>query len=723
MLTFVFYLVLFRRLFLPSAIAGSGNSLSAYTPTDYILLSCGESSNTIADDGRKWSPDERSKFSTSISENASFSARASYQDNSVSQVPYMSARVFHDKFTYSFPVSPGLKFLRFYFYPSKYSDFDGTTSFFSVTANNYLLFNNFSAYLTLSAQVIPSASLIKEFMVPVFETGKLDVTFSPSPNSFAFVNGVEVVSMPNNMYRNHRENPITFINQPSIPFDIPDTTAFETAYRLNVGAATVANLDDTGMFRTWSDDTPYIFGAAVGTTPMPRSDVVLRYTEDTPSYTAPDIVYTTSRTMGSVAKINMRYNLTWLFAIDTGFNYLLRLHFCETQMEVTHLGDRIFDIFINNQTAEHDVDVIYLSGGNSIPVYRDYVLLVPSEAPSEQILWLALHPSGHVAGSNFADAILNGLEIFRLNKSDGSLAVPNPEPIMTPITSNEPHQRSPLRKKRAIIGIALGSTATVLLSLLLSMIFCPKKPPSYYNRRSMERRKDSWLPDKLCQSFTLSDIQEATNNFDDAFIIGRGGFGNVYKGFIKGINSAVAIKRLNSESQQGAREFWAEIQMLSQLRFNNLVSLIGYCNDDHEMILVYDYMANGTLRDQLCNTDDRVPLSWKQRPAVDSKLEFSQIGLARWARKCVENESIGEIIDPFLKGKIAAHCLRIYVNVAENCIRENGFERPTMKDVVERLEFALQLQKIEDAEQISEATDCGTRSQSQAKNQDICKFG
>ncbi|XWS30895.1 hypothetical protein CRYUN_Cryun23aG0030500 [Craigia yunnanensis] len=404
------------HLLFPFTIAGNSET---YTPTDYILLSCGSSSNTISEDGRKWVTDERSKFSTSNSENTSFVSTASSQDHSVTQVPYMNARIFHDKFSYSFPVSPGLKFLRLYFYPVKYSGFDGTTSFFSVTTDNYLLLKNFSAYLT--AEDTQAASLIKEFMVPVSGTEKLNITFLPSSNSLAFVNGIEVVSMPKNMYRNLQENSVSYVNSKT-PFDSPDATAFETVYRLNVGGATVANVDDTGIFRTWRDDLPYIFGAATGITPS-RFNVTVEYTEDTPAYTAPAIFYSTSRTMDDDPNINMKNNLTWNFLIDAGSNYLLRLHFCETQLEVPPIGQRVFDIFINNQTAELHVDVINWSGGNSIPVHRDYVLFIPSEGLSKQILWLALHPSKDV-GSKYADAILNGLEIFRLNKSDGSLAVP-----------------------------------------------------------------------------------------------------------------------------------------------------------------------------------------------------------------------------------------------------------------------------------------------------------
>ncbi|GJR26763.1 serine-threonine/tyrosine-protein kinase catalytic domain-containing protein [Tanacetum coccineum] len=116
-----------------------------------------------------------------------------------------------------------------------------------------------------------------------------------------------------------------------------------------------------------------------------------------------------------------------------------------------------------------------------------------------------------------------------------------------------------------------------------------------------------------CRQFTFSEIQLATHDFDESLVIGRGGFGKVYQGTISNGSSRVdaAIKRLESTSNQGAVEFWAEVDMLSKLRHCHLVSLIGYCKDGQEMILLYEYMPRGTLEDHLHKHLNS--LSWVRR--------------------------------------------------------------------------------------------------------------
>ncbi|KAH6815822.1 Malectin/receptor-like protein kinase family protein [Perilla frutescens var. frutescens] len=122
----------------------------------------------------------------------------------------------------------------------------------------------------------------------------------------------------------------------------------------------------------------------------------------------------------------------------------------------------------------------------------------------------------------------------------------------------------------------------------------------------------STTAEQLCRRFLLAEIRSATGDFSDAHVIGKGGFGKVYKGFIDDESIIVAIKRLASNSKQGEKEFVMEMETLTKVRHRNLVSLIGYCNEQGEMILVYEYMANGTLANHLYNNSSS-SLTWNER--------------------------------------------------------------------------------------------------------------
>ncbi|KAI3692369.1 hypothetical protein L6452_32183 [Arctium lappa] len=109
----------------------------------------------------------------------------------------------------------------------------------------------------------------------------------------------------------------------------------------------------------------------------------------------------------------------------------------------------------------------------------------------------------------------------------------------------------------------------------------------------------------------IEEIKSATDNFADGEAIGKGGFGKVYKGEIshsKG-RSTVAFKRLDSRYGQGNSEFWKEIMMLSRYTHENLVSLLGFCDEGGEKILVYEYASRGSLDRHLSSTT----LTWMQR--------------------------------------------------------------------------------------------------------------
>lgn len=602
-----------------------------YKPTDYFLINCGSPSNTPFN-GRNWDTDAHLNFLPPNINEISSAASAFQQDPSVDQVPYMSARVFHSEFTYPFHTSPGPKFLRLYFYPPTYSAaLNGTTTpafLFTVTANGYTLLSNFSA---VSATEQPFIS--KEFIVNVKDNQILNLTFSPSLNSYSFVNGIEIVSMPTNLYLRNDDHPLIKNVDDSNKFYIDvNNSAFERLYRLNVGGRHVEAVNDTGMFRQWSMDDDFLYGAYLGNPWSLKEDIPLNYTAIN-AYTAPRIVYATGRAMG---KLGISAKLIWRFHVDSGFQYLLRLHFCEINPEeINTQNQRVFSISIANKTAELEFDVMYQSGGFGIPIFRDYVVRVPHPSdgrPSKRDIWLALFPNMH-SKPQYADAILNGLEIFKLNGSDGNLAGPNPElRVVIPNTQTSSPNSTNGKTSRTTVYASIGGVigAAAVLSILAFLISRRRKRLKDSEKSTC---KSSWaplsivssssaktagtgstlsLPSDLCRSFLFEELKSATANFHDNFVIGRGGFGNVYKGYIDNGATAVAIKRLNPSSSQGALEFTTEIEMLSKLRHVHLVSLIGYCDEQGEMILVYEYMVNGTLRDHLYHTKNS-PMPWKQR--------------------------------------------------------------------------------------------------------------
>ncbi|MBA0716529.1 hypothetical protein Golax_015353 [Gossypium laxum] len=114
--------------------------------------------------------------------------------------------------------------------------------------------------------------------------------------------------------------------------------------------------------------------------------------------------------------------------------------------------------------------------------------------------------------------------------------------------------------------------------------------------------------------FRYHEICTATNNFNPRNQIGEGGFGRVYKGLIENSNKVVAVKQLDKNGYQGNREFLVELLMLVLLKHPNLVELVGYSIEGDQRILVYEYMANGSLEDHLIDLPpNKMPLDWNTR--------------------------------------------------------------------------------------------------------------
>ncbi|KAJ6860483.1 hypothetical protein NC651_036774 [Populus alba x Populus x berolinensis] len=118
-------------------------------------------------------------------------------------------------------------------------------------------------------------------------------------------------------------------------------------------------------------------------------------------------------------------------------------------------------------------------------------------------------------------------------------------------------------------------------------------------------------------TFTYEELSFATNNFRSESLIGRGGFGAVFKGKLESTGQVVAVKQLDPSGIQGDKEFLVEVLMLSLLHHPNLVNLIGFCAEGDHRLLVYEYMPLGSLEDRLFDvTPHMEPLDWNTRMKI-----------------------------------------------------------------------------------------------------------
>ncbi|KAM3333338.1 hypothetical protein ACQJBY_028432 [Aegilops geniculata] len=166
-------------------------------------------------------------------------------------------------------------------------------------------------------------------------------------------------------------------------------------------------------------------------------------------------------------------------------------------------------------------------------------------------------------------------------------------------------------KKGALAWILVGTIIAAIVVSVVSTFFIMRRRSKHriVSRPSLLSRFSVKIDG--VRSFTFEEMATATNNFNDSAEIGEGGYGKVYKGNLAD-GATIAIKRAHEHSLQGSNEFCTEIELLSRLHHRNLVSLIGYCDEEVEQMLVYEFMPNGTLRDHFSATCKR-PLNFAQR--------------------------------------------------------------------------------------------------------------
>ncbi|XP_059647098.1 L-type lectin-domain containing receptor kinase IV.1-like [Cornus florida] len=155
------------------------------------------------------------------------------------------------------------------------------------------------------------------------------------------------------------------------------------------------------------------------------------------------------------------------------------------------------------------------------------------------------------------------------------------------------------------IGLPVICVVLVLAVVSVTVYYVTRK-------RKFAEVLEDWELDYGPHRFKYKDLYIATNGFRDGELLGIGGFGRVYRGVLPTSKIEIAVKRVSHESRQGLKEFVAEIVSIGRLRHRNLVQLLGYCRRKGELLLVYDYMPNGSL-DKFLYDQPRFTLNWSQR--------------------------------------------------------------------------------------------------------------
>ncbi|KAK2974532.1 hypothetical protein RJ640_007376 [Escallonia rubra] len=512
------------------------------------------------------------------------------------------------QFTYT--VNQVFVMIRVHFFPISYSGLSLSNALFSVSAGPYtLLTTSDSSY---STNCRSSKYTVKEFCINLDST-KLDITVTPSnstPAAYSLVNKIEVMSIPRNLY--FKKNVDLPLVGHSFEFNMGNSTALEKMYRLNVGGKFISGEKDPGMLCDWLDDTPFLVTSSEATTTIHSNSRKISYGSKVPECTAPLEMYATART---IKPNSHRINLTWLFPVDSGFYYLVRLHFCEISWDVKAqvYNQRMFRVYVNHQIAKDNANVMQWADDKAgVAVYRDYIVDLSRYRQDAGNLLLELESKIGSNGSTLYLPILNGLEIFKLSGHSNNLSG------QFPFCSQHSH-----RPASHVVVITNMARLFAFLILLAFAGFVVTHFPSEwyppllllllrYCKRDRRNFTMPWESSDHRRYFSIKEMSKATDNFSEANLIGHGGFGKVYKGYIDQGATTAAIKRGSPTSHQGLNEFQTEITILSQLRHRHIVSLIGYCTDKKEMILVYDFIARGTLRDHLYGTQ-KSHLPWKQR--------------------------------------------------------------------------------------------------------------
>ncbi|KAK6135466.1 hypothetical protein DH2020_030791 [Rehmannia glutinosa] len=217
--------------------------------------------------------------------------------------------------------------------------------------------------------------------------------------------------------------------------------------------------------------------------------------------------------------------------------------------------------------------------------------------------------------------------------SEEIIPIPGPEPGIS-IGGGKKN------KTGLVVGLSVGLSVVVFALALASYWLWKKK---YKKGSGDEDFFDPYMDVEFekgtgAKKFSYDELVFATKNFAEEEKLGEGGFGGVYRGLLRETNSYVAVKRVSRGSKQGLKEYASEVKIISQLRHRNLVQLIGWCHERGELLLVYEFMPNGSLDSHLFKSKSILP--WEARYKIAQGLASALLYLHEEWERCVVHRDI-----------------------------------------------------------------------------------
>ncbi|KAK4776405.1 hypothetical protein SAY86_005093 [Trapa natans] len=281
------------------------------------------------------------------------------------------------------------------------------------------------------------------------------------------------------------------------------------------------------------------------------------------------------------------------------------------------------EAWINYDSRSKNLSVIftdYKNGTRSLG-YLSYVIDLRSILPEEVILGFSA-ATGNKAAAHFIKAwnFTSTLEITKELREGGVIGL--------------------------VVGISMGGLALVV-GLVGLYWFCWRRKGKGYETEEEDEAVLRYMNDELemestmgPKRFSYAELAAATGNFKPEEKLGEGGFGGVYRGFLQSTGTYVAVKknRISSGSSQGLKEYASEIKIISRLRHRNLVQLMGWCHQKRELLLVYEYMINGSLDFHLFKGKCFIP--WNIRYKIAQGLASALLYLHEEWEQCVVHRDI-----------------------------------------------------------------------------------